>query len=29
VITERGIELEPAGNIMIELVESGYQVIGV
>ena len=29
VITGRGIELEPAGNVMIELVESGYQIVGV
>ncbi|WP_298345117.1 DsrE family protein [Ferrimicrobium sp.] len=29
VLTGRGIALEPAGNIMIELVESGYQIIGV
>lgn len=29
VLTGRGIALEPAGNIMIELVESGYQVVGV
>lgn len=29
VITSRGIQLEPAGSVMIELVESGYQVVGV
>ncbi len=29
VLTGRGIALEPAGNIMIELVESGYQIVGI
>jgi len=29
VLTSRGVAMEPAGDVMIELVESGYQIVGV